>query len=580
MTDVDPLRSPRSPRSPRSLPRASQAWLGRQAVSFLRSWPNGTAEGAGGAAPPFMLKVSFHRPHSPYDPPQRLLDKIDAAALPPMARCLGASADATRAPPRAGEGAHAGTGGDWCLRYRGPGPGGAADATDQTGCGDSADAWCGEMPRDATALARRAYLASVAFVDEQVGAIYAALQERGLLQRSLIIWTSDHGDGQGDHFHWRKGFPYEFSAHVPMLLRWPEAWERLPANGGGGGGGGAGRRVALRRGSVIRAPLVAEMRDVFHTLVDAAGAASNASLVPPRGPPQPLAPWSTFDAADGKSLLCLLADPSGAVCDYAPKPGPWRRWIDMEHDIVYNATNHWSALTDGRVKYIFRAYWGDEQLFNLTADPAERRDLSRVESYGPTLALWRQRMVDQFEAEGRGASWVKDGQLQRRTEGQMYSPNFAFLVLLAPSMLKSRPSRRYRRMIFSRLAAALEAHSSDEMPLPQLHCCCVGPEPASGSIEPSHRRLETGGCGAWSPWPLEPAASLSVDTRQLNVGSIIAEQLSVRLPERPCPDTPSEKSPLVLVASSTPLRYARLMVSGNHRSPRGGLAPGSCIVPT
>ena len=33
-----------------------------------------------------------------------------------------------------------------------------------------------------------------------------------------------HGDGQADHGHWRKGFPYEFSAHIPMLLRWPETF--------------------------------------------------------------------------------------------------------------------------------------------------------------------------------------------------------------------------------------------------------------------------------------------------------------------------------------------------------------------
>ena len=32
------------------------------------------------------------------------------------------------------------------------------------------------------------------------------------------------GDGQSDHYHWRKGFPFEFSAHIPMLLRWPETF--------------------------------------------------------------------------------------------------------------------------------------------------------------------------------------------------------------------------------------------------------------------------------------------------------------------------------------------------------------------
>ncbi len=80
-------------------------------------------------------------------------------------------------------------------------------------------------------------------------------------------------------------------------------------------------------------------------------------------------------------LLCLLRDPSGATCDYAPNPGPWRPWLDMEHSTCYNETNHWSALTDGRMKYVFRAWAPDlatqEQLFNLTTDPGERVQLSQ-----------------------------------------------------------------------------------------------------------------------------------------------------------------------------------------------------------
>lgn len=82
--------------------------------------------------------------------------------------------------------------------------------------------------------------------------------------------------------------------------------------------------------------------------MDAAGIGPNASLLPPAGSH---GATPAFDAADGKSLLCLLRDPSGATCEYAPNPGPWRRWLDLEHSTCYNETNHWSALTDGEVKY-------------------------------------------------------------------------------------------------------------------------------------------------------------------------------------------------------------------------------------
>ena len=52
------------------------------------------------------------------------------------------------------------------------------------------------LPIEAGILGRRAYLASVAFVDEQVGRIMCALRETSQLARTLIIFTSDHGDAQ------------------------------------------------------------------------------------------------------------------------------------------------------------------------------------------------------------------------------------------------------------------------------------------------------------------------------------------------------------------------------------------------
>eukprot|EP00040_Diaphanoeca_grandis_P008715 m.46182 g.46182 ORF g.46182 m.46182 type:complete len:736 (+) comp20166_c0_seq2:116-2323(+) len=333
------------------------AWVAREAIDFLTSY---NASGA-----PFYVKVSFHRPHSPYDPPARTMNKFNPAALPPII-----------------------TGGNWDVRFRG-------EQGDPSGCGPSdADAWCGLMPTNMTDVSRCAYYGSVAFVDEQVGNIYATLEKTNLLNNTFIIWSADHGDGQGDHYHWRKGYPYEFSAHVPMLFRWPESYQS-----------------EIKRGTTLH-NVVTELRDVFHTAIDIAGIAAKV-------------PSGTFKAEDGKSMLCLLKDPTGLEhCDYDANPGPWRQWIDMEHATCYNESNHWNALTDGRMKYVFRAWFGDEQLFNLTADAGELHELSGEPSYHSELLKWRLRMVTQFENEGRGPAWVKNGTLQRRTTAQTYSPNY------------------------------------------------------------------------------------------------------------------------------------------------------------
>ncbi|MCZ2153539.1 MAG: arylsulfatase, partial [Bryobacterales bacterium] len=103
--------------------------------------------------------------------------------------------------------------------------------------------------------------------------------------------------------------------------------------------------------------------------------------------------------------------------------GPaWRQYLDLEHGVCYSLENNWTGLTDGRMKYIFHAYHGNEQLFDLTADPYETRDLSSSTAHEATLRLWRQRMVQHLEP--RGDVWVKGGKLQIRREPIPRSPNF------------------------------------------------------------------------------------------------------------------------------------------------------------
>ena len=85
---------------------------------------------------------------------------------------------------------------------------------------------------------------------------------------------------------------------------------------------------------------------------------------------------------------------------------------------------HWNALTDGKIKYIYRAYFDDEQLFNMTADPQEIQSLHDRPQYFEELIKWRGRLAQQFKEEDRGTKWVKNGVLQRRKLGQNYSPYY------------------------------------------------------------------------------------------------------------------------------------------------------------
>jgi len=298
-------------------------WIGETAVKFLQDYER---------AEPFFLKVSFERPHSPYDPPARWFDQY-AGKLP------GAST------------------GDWDEQYK-------------PRSSNRRDIWHGDLGEAAVHSARQGYYGSVSFVDEQIGRILAALEARGGLENTLVMYLSDHGDMLGDHHLWRKTYPYEGSAKVPMMIRWP-----------------------AQAGRGVRVANPVEIRDVLPTLADAAQAA-----IPKQ--------------VEGESLLKLIRNPQAK----------WREWIDLEHDLTYAPENHWSALTDGRVKYIFNAFDGHDEFFDSIADSGERRNLAMEAGRASEVKVWRGRLIDHLSARGR--PWVVNGELGLRKESILYSPNY------------------------------------------------------------------------------------------------------------------------------------------------------------
>jgi arylsulfatase len=301
------------------------SWIGETAVRFLKDYQR---------KEPFFLKVSFERPHSPYDPPRRWFDYYREADLLPV---------------RAGR---------WADNYRTP-------------SSSRPDIWHGDLGPQVARNARQGYYGSISYIDEQFGRILETLDARGMLRRTLILFCADHGDMLNDQYLWRKSYAYEPSAHIPMIVHWPEGFEP--------------------KGEVRSNPV--EIRDVLPTFLDAAGIAA---------PP----------AVEGRSLLTIARNPHAE----------WRPWIDLEHDVCYSVDNHWNALTDGRWKFIFHANSGEEQLFDLSADPYELEDLAGDANHGRELNLWRSRLVEHLAA--RGEPWVVGGKLGVRHSSQLKSPNY------------------------------------------------------------------------------------------------------------------------------------------------------------
>ena len=197
------------------------------------------------------------------------------------------------------------------------------------------------------------------FLRWTIGRILAAVEKRGELENTFILFTSDHGDMMGDHLLYRKTYPYEGSVRVPMILRWPSSL-----------------RLDARRGQ-LREELT-ELRDVLPTLLDAAGL------------PKPA-------AVEGMSLLDILRG----------KPGRTR--LDLEHASCYQPKDGWVALMDQRFKYIYFVHTGQQQLFDLQQDPNELQDLAGQPRHATLVKELREKM--RVHLQVRGEPWVRNGDL-------------------------------------------------------------------------------------------------------------------------------------------------------------------------
>lgn len=191
---------------------------------------------------------------------------------------------------------------------------------------------------------RRDYKQMLERVDDGVGAILGALEQRGLTDRTLVILTNDNGGerlSRGEPLRGGKGILLEGGIRVACIARWPG---RLPA----------GKESAFPSMTM----------DLTATILNAAGAR------PPEG-----------RKLDGINLIPVL---NGTT----PPPDRTLFWrVDRFRG------EQWAARK-GKWKYI--RYERGELLFDLNADIGERRDLSK--RHPDTVAELREE-VARWEAE-------------------------------------------------------------------------------------------------------------------------------------------------------------------------------------
>ena len=174
-----------------------------------------------------------------------------------------------------------------------------------------------EPDREGLLRNRQNYAAMIENIDRQVGRFLEVVAERGELDSTIVVYSSDHGEMLGDHGRWGKSTWYTPSAGVPLVIRAP---------------GAAGGRVS---------DALVCLQDLAATFLDYTGAVA-------------------LPDTEARSLRPVL---EGTGYEQAHR------------DVAISGLRDWRLVVDGRHKLVVRAGEPD-LLFDLVEDPWEDRDLA------------------------------------------------------------------------------------------------------------------------------------------------------------------------------------------------------------
>jgi arylsulfatase A-like enzyme len=206
---------------------------------------------------------------------------------------------------------------------------------------------------------RSAYFRLIELVDSHIGIVLEGLRDSGLYDDTLVVFISDHGDGQGAHKLKQKLVLYEEAARVPLIVKPPKT---------------DGEDCS----PTVSSALAHTGLDLMLTFCD------YAELDPPSG-------------LRGRSLRPVVEETSKVSV-----PASWREQLVIEIDRAdrtlpgMQMAKHGGqnligrAVYDGDYKYIVYD-WGRyrEQLFDLRTDPGEMVNLAQSSRFAPVLAGMR-----------------------------------------------------------------------------------------------------------------------------------------------------------------------------------------------
>ncbi len=201
------------------------------------------------------------------------------------------------------------------------------------------------------------YYGLISHVDERMGDILGKLEELGVLENTLVLYSADHGLALGSHGLLGKQNLYEHSMGCPLVLKGPG--------------------IPVGRESQALTYLF----DIFPTLCAAAGA------------PVP-------EGVEGRDLL----------------PTAWREVDGVRESLLTVYKENQMAVTDGRWKLIRFPKIDVTLLFDLDGDPGETTNLADDPSHAETKGRMESLLREQLERYAHSAPWTTKNQLPKQVD--------------------------------------------------------------------------------------------------------------------------------------------------------------------
>jgi len=246
---------------------------------------------------PFFLVASFMKPHTPFHPPERF------AKMYPIE--------------------------DIALKEPG-------DISGYPKCVRDTSSSYSSIPELNRKSAKAGYFGNLAFVDGCIGQLYDALERSGMLENTIVVYTSDHGEMDGDHGMYQKFCMFDPSVKTPLIISRP----------GYIGEGVVSDRLINQIGLY---PTLAELTET--------GPVNAAPLANMDDPPVALDAVSFADKVHDPNAKDNVSD--DVYVEYRIRSGGQGQYM----------------VRDARYKYVY-LQTGEEMLFDLDDDPGEMKNLA------------------------------------------------------------------------------------------------------------------------------------------------------------------------------------------------------------